>query len=134
MNTKSEFIFEWSVKCFGVRNFYVGIASLLQLPGKNIYDHDENAIFFNASDLTIKIGTRTIHSGLDRPSTGDVISFKFRPYLKNLEIHWVRVELNCSNNLKFKNGKYKVDLQDDINYFAFFQSVAGEASEAHLVN
>ena len=36
-------------------------------------------------------------------------------------------------NLRIKNGKYEIDLQDDINYFPVIQTFGPSASEAHLI-
>ena len=87
MSTQSATGFEWSVRFFGT-HFCVGIASKL-IPATSISD-DRDAIVFDGSAAYIGRGTTTVHSGLGKLHSGDVISFRFQPDIKKLIIDRVR--------------------------------------------
>ena len=90
MSTQSAMGFEWSVKLIGDKQFYVGIASVLN--PRRLCEMDLNAILYysNGTSPVIQIGTRVIHSNLLEQKTGDVIHFKFQPQTKKLVIELVR--------------------------------------------
>ena len=97
MSTQSATGFEWSVKLFGTKYFYVGIASQLKseyLNIQNIYGYDENAILYCSYNESpaIRIGKKVIFSKLSNSKTGDVIRFRFLPQWKKLLIDLVRIQ------------------------------------------
>ena len=102
MSTQSATGFEWSVKIIGTSPlfFSIGIASKLERgSGLGI---DEEAILFTFNDYAsvhIRRGSTKIHSGLENPKTGDVVSFKFQPYAKKFTVYWVRNIESSSTNL-----------------------------------
>ena len=92
MSTQSETDFEWSIKLFGDRYFYVGIASQLEREYDFIWNYDHNAITFfsNEKDPVIRIGSNTVHRNLPEQKNGDVIHCRFEPQRKKLVLTLVR--------------------------------------------
>ena len=138
MSTKSTADFEWCVKLMQTMHFNVGIASKHKRESSSICDYDQNAVLFSAHNVSkVKIGSKTIHSNLLSAKPEDVIRFRFQPEQKKLVINLVRVEKSSIFEILFqqeRNVVYKIDLQDNVNYYAFIQSVGEDAIEAHLIS
>ena len=94
MSTQSANGFEWSIKLIGHSYYYVGIASKLE-PDTIICFNDQNAITYysNGNSPIIRIGSRKIHTNLEKQKPGDVIHLEFRPQTKKLVIELVNVRL-----------------------------------------
>ena len=86
MSTKSESVFEWSVKLFS-KNYdnRVGIASQLKPESKNIFDYDKNAILYTSQHSGICIGSNIIHS-TGYHKSGDIVHFRFQPQTKKFVV------------------------------------------------
>ena len=143
MSTKSAADFEWCVKLMETLKFNVGIASKQDIKRdyifEDIFDYDENAILFTSHNgpPVIKIGSKIIHSNLMMEESEHVIRFRFRPKQKKLVIDMVRAGKSIVPpaffQILFQQGHYEIDLQDNVTYFPFIQSVNKNAIEAHLI-
>ena len=61
MSTKSAADFEWCVKLMGTLDFNVGIATKQKKQPSNVFEYDQNAVFFTMYNNIpeIKIGSKT---------------------------------------------------------------------------
>ena len=132
MNTNSTTEYQWSVKLVGDQFFHVGIATKLKRCSEHIHKYDSNAIFYSSVGR-VWDGQKNIFDPTHyQQESGDVISFKFHPKSKKLDVQLTTSAQSVTLD-KF-HWSISVTVKDNINYFPFAQLHGVHAREAILIN